>query len=68
MLVHVPSERLIRPVVDGAVSLAMARTAHLDAVSVDYETASVGLAVDGGAAAGPRQRSEANRLRVYLMP
>ena len=50
ILVHIPSERRIRPLVDGAVSLAMARTAHLDAVSVGYETANVGLAVDGGAA------------------
>ena len=50
LLVHIPSERPIRPVVDGAVSLAMARAAHLDAVSVGYETANVGLAVDGGAA------------------
>ena len=50
LLVHIPSERLIRPVVDGAVSLAVARAAHLDAVSVGYETASVGLAVDGGTA------------------
>ena len=43
LLVHIPSERPIRPVVDGAVSLAMARAAHLDAVSVGYETANVGL-------------------------
>jgi nucleotide-binding universal stress UspA family protein len=50
ILVHIPSERLIRPVVDGAVSLAVARAAHLDAVSVGYETANVGLAVDGGTA------------------
>jgi len=50
LLVHIPSERPIRPVVDGAVSLAVARAAQLDAVSVGYETANVGLAVDGGAA------------------
>jgi nucleotide-binding universal stress UspA family protein len=50
LLVHIPSERLIRPVVDGAVSLAVARAAHLDAVSIGYETANVGLAIDGGAA------------------
>ena len=43
LLVHIPSESLIRPVVDGAVSLAMAHAAHLDAVSVGYETANVGL-------------------------
>jgi nucleotide-binding universal stress UspA family protein len=50
LLVHIPSERLIRPVVDGAISLAVMRAAHLDAVSVGYETANVGLAIDGGAA------------------
>lgn len=51
LLVHVPSERLIRPVVDGAVSLAVARAAHLDAVSIGYETTNVGLAFEGGGAA-----------------
>ncbi len=50
LLVHVPSESLIRPIVDGAISLAVARAAHLDAVSVGYETANIGLPVDGGAA------------------
>jgi nucleotide-binding universal stress UspA family protein len=52
LLVHIPSEGTIRPVVDSSVSLAAAYAAHLDAVSVGYETASVGLAVDGGAALG----------------
>jgi nucleotide-binding universal stress UspA family protein len=50
LLVHIPSERPIRPVVDGAVSLAVTHAAHLDAVSIGYETANVGLAVEGGAA------------------
>jgi nucleotide-binding universal stress UspA family protein len=50
LLVHIPSERPIRPVVDSAVSLAIARTAHVDAVSIGYEAANVGLAVEGGAA------------------
>src|SRR5512147_1258622 len=50
LLVHIPSEGLIRPVVEAAVSLAVARTAYLDAVSAGYEVANVGLAVDGGAA------------------
>ena len=51
LLVHVPSERLVRPVVDGAVSLAAARGAHLDAVSIGYETTNVGLAFESGGAA-----------------
>jgi nucleotide-binding universal stress UspA family protein len=49
LLVHIPSERLIRPVVDGAVSLAATHAAHLDAVSIGYERAT-GLPFDGGAA------------------
>jgi hypothetical protein len=51
LLVHVPSERLIRPVIDAAVSLAKARAAHLDAVSIGYETTNVGLAFESGGAA-----------------
>ena len=50
LLVHIPSERPIRPVVDAAISLAVSRAAHLDAVSIGYETTSVGLATDGAAA------------------
>jgi nucleotide-binding universal stress UspA family protein len=51
LLVHIPSERHIRPVVDGAISLAVSRGAHLEAISVGYETTNVGLAVDAGGAA-----------------
>jgi nucleotide-binding universal stress UspA family protein len=51
LLVHIPSERMIRPVVDGAISLAASRAAHLDAVSIGYETASIGLVAEAGAAA-----------------
>ena len=50
LLVHIPTERPIRPVVDAAVSLAVTRAAHLDAVSIGYETTNVDLAPDGGAA------------------
>jgi nucleotide-binding universal stress UspA family protein len=50
LLVHIPSERPIRPVVDGAISLAMSHAAHLDAVSIGYEVTSVGLVTDGAAA------------------
>ena len=48
LLVHIPSERLIRPVVDGAISLAVSHAARLRAISVGYETTNVGLAVDAG--------------------
>lgn len=50
LLVHVPSERLARPVIDGAVSLAIAHKARLQAVSSGYETANIGVPLDGGAA------------------
>jgi nucleotide-binding universal stress UspA family protein len=50
LLVHVPSERSARPVIDGAVSLATAHKARLQAVSVGYETANIGVPLDGGAA------------------
>jgi nucleotide-binding universal stress UspA family protein len=50
LLVHIPSERAMRPVIDGSISLAMARNAHLKAVSIGYAAGNVGLAIDGGAA------------------
>jgi len=71
LLVHVPSERLIRPVVDGAVSLAVARGAHLDAVSIGCETTNVGLAFESGGAAVAavfeiEQERAAERARAAL--
>jgi nucleotide-binding universal stress UspA family protein len=51
LLVHIPSERSIRPVVDSAVSLAAARGIHLDAVALGYEMADAGLVVEAGGAA-----------------
>ena len=51
LLVHIPSERMIRPIIDGAISLAVRRAAHLDAVSVGYQTTNVGLVMEGGGAA-----------------
>ena len=52
ILVHIPSERPVRPVIDVAVALTLARRAHLDAVAIGYESISaVGMVVDGGAAA-----------------
>ena len=37
ILVHVPSERPVRPAIEVAVALAMARRSHLDAVAIGYE-------------------------------
>jgi nucleotide-binding universal stress UspA family protein len=50
ILVHIPSERLVRPIADSAISLAVMCKAHLDAVSIGFETVHVGLPLDGGAA------------------
>jgi nucleotide-binding universal stress UspA family protein len=50
LLVHIPSERPIRPVVDGAISLAVTCAAHLDAASIGFETMNVALVPNGGAA------------------
>jgi nucleotide-binding universal stress UspA family protein len=52
ILVHIPSERPMRPVIDVAVALTLARRAHLDAVAIGYESMSaIGMVVEGGAAA-----------------
>jgi nucleotide-binding universal stress UspA family protein len=50
ILVHIPSERSIRPIADSAISLAVMHAAHLDAVSIGFQTTHVGLPIDGGAA------------------
>ena len=52
ILVHIPSERLARPVVDVAVALTIARQAHLDAFAIGYESMGpAGLIAEGGGAA-----------------
>jgi nucleotide-binding universal stress UspA family protein len=50
ILVHIPSERSIRPIADSAISLAVMHGAHLDAVSIGFQTTHVGLPINGGAA------------------
>jgi nucleotide-binding universal stress UspA family protein len=50
ILVHIASERSIRSIVDSAISLAMRHAAHLDAVSIGFETANLGLSIDAAAA------------------
>jgi nucleotide-binding universal stress UspA family protein len=63
LLVHVPSERLARPVIDGAVSLAMTRKARLQAVSIGYESADIGVPIGGGAAVAAVFEMEHERAR-----
>lgn len=50
VLVHIPTERTVRPVVDGSISLAAAFGAHLDAVAVGYISTSTAYVMEGGAA------------------
>ncbi|MCA6113876.1 universal stress protein [Bradyrhizobium sp. WSM 1738] len=52
ILVHIPSERPVRPVIDVAVGLAIARRSHLDAIAIGYESmGAAGMIVEGGGAA-----------------
>ena len=52
ILVHIPSERPVRSVVDLAVGMTMARRAHLDAIAIGYESmGAAGMIVEGGGAA-----------------
>ena len=50
LLVSIPTERSPQPVIDGAISLAVRCQARLDAVSVGYESSSMPLVAEGGAA------------------
>ena len=50
LLVNIPTERSPQPVIDGAISLAARCQAQLDAVSVGYESSSMPLVAEGGAA------------------
>src|SRR4029078_12382671 len=52
ILVHISSERPVRPVIDVAVALTLGRRAHLDAIAIGYEsTGPVGMIAEGGGAA-----------------
>lgn len=52
ILVHLPSERPIRPVIDVAIEMTMVRRAHLDAVAIGYESmGAIGMVAEGGGAA-----------------
>ena len=62
LLVHIPTERSPRPVIEGSVSLAHACSAHLDAFSVGYESvANVPVVAEGGAAVAAIFEVEAQR-------
>lgn len=50
ILVHIPTERPMRAVVDGSISLAAGLNAHVDAVAVGYVATSAAYVMEGGAA------------------
>ena len=50
ILVHIPTDLSPRPAVDGSISLALGTGAHLDAIAIGYETASIPFVAEGGAA------------------
>src|SRR6478672_8310811 len=65
ILVHIPSERPVRPVIEVAVALTMARRSHLDAVAIGYESmGAVGMLVgSSGAAVAALVGAEQERAR-----
>ena len=64
ILVHIPTERPPRPVIDASVSLAMAFGAHLDAVAIGYIPTSTAYAIDGSAALAIAAAFEMERQRA----
>ena len=63
LLVSIPTERSPQPVIDGAISLAARCQAQLDAVSVGYESSSLPLAAEGGAAVASLFEVEGEKAR-----
>jgi len=51
ILVHIPTERSMRPVIDASISLAQGFGAHLDALAIGYVSSSTAYVMDGSAAA-----------------
>ena len=51
ILVHIPTERSMRPAIDASISLAAGFGAHLDAMAIGYVSTSAAYVMDGSAAA-----------------
>jgi nucleotide-binding universal stress UspA family protein len=64
ILVHIPTERPMRPVVDASISLAGAFGAHLDAVAIGYISTSTAYVMDGSAATAVAAVFEMERQRA----
>ena len=71
ILVHIPTERPPRPVIDGSISLALTYGAHLDALAVGYVSMKTAFAIDGApstkaAAATIAKLQQGKKLLVVL--
>jgi len=64
ILVHVPTERPVRPVVDASIALATAFTAHLDAVAIGYVSPSTAYVMDVSAGAAVAAALEMEQERA----
>jgi nucleotide-binding universal stress UspA family protein len=64
ILVHIPTERPVQPVIDASISVAAAFGAHLDAVATGYIPTSTAYVVNGGAAAAVAAVYEMERERA----
>jgi hypothetical protein len=64
ILVHIPTERPMRPVVDASISLATTFGAHLDAVAIGYIPTSTAYVIDGSAATAVAAVFEMERARA----
>jgi len=64
ILVHIPTERPVRPVVDASISLASALGAHLDALATGYISPSTAFVADGSAGAAVAAVFEMERERA----
>jgi nucleotide-binding universal stress UspA family protein len=64
ILVHIPTERQMRPVIDASISLASAFGAHLDALATGYVLPSAGYVADASAGAAVAAVFEMERERA----
>ena len=65
ILVHIPTERAIRPVVDVAISLDTTFSAHVDALAAGYIPTSAAYVVDSGAAVAAVFETEQRRAAEH---
>ena len=65
ILVHIPTERPMRPVIDASISIAAAFGAHLDALAIGYvSTSAAAYPIDGGAAVAVAAAFEIEQKRA----